>query len=35
MLAMRLSTGEIAIAELVVKAVAIESTEGGCEVIGG
>jgi hypothetical protein len=35
MLAMRLSTGEIAIAELVVKAVAVESTEGGCEVIGG
>jgi hypothetical protein len=35
MLAMRLCTGEIAIAELVVKAVAVESTKGGCEVIGG
>jgi hypothetical protein len=28
MLAMRLSTGEITIAELVVKAVVVESTEG-------
>jgi hypothetical protein len=32
---MPLSTGEIAIAELAVKVVAVESTAGGCEVIGG